>query len=595
MGLLSAINTSLNRPVELPDIKRDIKFSGVVTGEECYPDFKKLFIDIDKILLKNDTVDYNIPVEFFSYYQEKTLLGRRVIIRGRIRDNRASGFRNIMVGSIVGSYPDDNFLSRVFYHIRNYIETLFKKLFSPQNYDIATGFILGGSSRLAKSMKDIFRSAGVLHILAVSGLHIGFVIVFLSSLLIFIPIDNRIKFLIIMVGLFVYAGITGFRPSVCRAGIMAFLFGLGLVLQRNVEPLHIINITAIAFLLVNPLLFFDVGTELSFAAVYGILILYPQFEEFFLTKFKKRFIKTIMTLMVVSLSAQLFVLPLVSYYFHRVPTLAVFSNILIIPLASIIIFVLYMCILSSLVFIPLARVCGYLVSLLNSVLIHICNFFALIPGSVIFFIITPTIFLLYYLLFFKKTRFIGVVLLLVMLNLQTVASFSEAIIIKRSPYGLLITTPAQEHIFITDKKRSLRLKAFLDYQGIRELDYLIAPEKFYRVKKEFIEMVDGLHFKKIGFGRLQILLSRKFRLEFDGKRILQDWNDVRNSDSDSMEYIVANSRHIFRFRDDIAGSIFDRLLIEIRMLWAQISTFNIFINLTKIWSNKPKNSVDVEC
>ncbi len=565
VGLLSAINTSLCRPLNLPDIKRDIRFLGVVTGEEYYPDYKKLFINIDKILLKSDTIDYRIPVEFFSY-QKGTMLGKRVIIKGRIRPYKNFVFHNLLTGSIIGSYPDKNILHQLFFNIRSYIEGLFKRIFAPQDYDIATGLVLGGSGRLSKPVKEVFRRAGVLHILAVSGLHVGFVIAFLGMILIFIPVDNRIKFLIIIVGLFIYAGIIGFRPSVCRAGIMAFLFGLGLVLQRNVEPLHIINITAMAFLTVNPMLLFDVGTELSFSAVYGIIILYPELEKHFISKIENRFIKAIISIMAVSLSAQLFALPLISFYFHKIPTLAVFSNVLIVPLVSVIIFMLYISVFVSLIWMPFVHILAFFISQLIFILLYVGRFFASVPGSVLYVTISPIILLSYYLLFFKRTCFPGIVIITSFLIIFSVASFGDKIIIKHYSRGLLITTPVRENIFIAKGSGGVRAATFLDYQGLEELDYLIAARRFYRVKKRFVKAVDPLHFKHLKLGRLRILLSRNFRVEFNGRTIFQERNDGDNFKTGWIEYIVSDGNRIYKFNVSPVNSIFNHLLTELKLL-----------------------------
>ena len=246
IAILSMINTSLNTPVRLTYQGRDSTFSGTVIREEHREFYVKLLINIDEAIINNRIINYKIPVEFYTR-EHKTYLGRKLLIKGRIKNSKFANRPNLLSGNIIETDPRDTFLGGVLFSVRGYIDSMLKSLLMNEHYDLGTGLILGGSGRLKKDLKNVFVRAGVLHILAVSGLHVGFVCMFVGFILIFIPISARIKFFIIMLVLCLYTGITGFRPGVCRATLMAFLFGLSLILQRNVDGVHIINITAIIF------------------------------------------------------------------------------------------------------------------------------------------------------------------------------------------------------------------------------------------------------------------------------------------------------------------------------------------------------------
>lgn len=536
-------------------------------GEDHFEQYTKLLVDVKKVFLKHDTVDYYVLTTFYTPTRA-TYLGKILLIKGTIRPAPSADRPHILTGSIIGSYPPENVLSTIFYNVRNYVDASFKNIFNPEQYNVASGLILGGSSRIGEELREIFARAGILHILAVSGLHVGFVCFFIGLILVFVPVSSKVKFAIMMLALLLYAGITGFRPSVCRASAMAFLFGLAIILQRNVSPLHVLNLTAVIFLLVNPLLLFDVGAQLSFAAVYGILFLYPRIDTLLIKKIKRRLPQKIAMLMAISFSAQIFVSPLLIYYFHRLPTLAVISNVIIVPLASMAVFLLISCLFIGIIFMPVAKIIAIVITVLLTTLVTISKAFAHIPFSTVALSTSPVILFLIYLIFPRKTRGFAIVSILIVLTLFAIASLAHHVIIKVTPTGALISMPSGTTIFITPQHASTANAAFLTNESIDRVDYLIAPNKLYPTEKKFLALPERLYFKRVALGELSITMERDITIAYYGQRIILDRE--RGSDKDKLRYIITDGRDIYRLDTALHGSVLDHMSTDVRVLFTKL-------------------------
>ncbi len=543
-------------------------FSGTVVGEEHHERFVKLLINIERALINNKAVEYRIPVEFYSY-RRNAFLGRKISIKGRIRNSKYPNQSNILVGDIVATDMKNGRLWQVLYLVRNYIDSMLRSLLKTEHHDLGVGLILGGSGRIQEDLKNVFSRAGVLHILAVSGLHVGFVCVFAGFILFFIPVSTKIKFSIIMLILCLYAGVTGFRPSVCRATLMAFFFGLGILFQRNVEGVHIINITAIILLVISPLLIYNVAAQLSFAAVYGIFLLYPKLHSSIIKKMKGKLCKYIMVPMAVSFSAQLFVSPLLIYYFNRLPTLAVISNLIIVPIASLTIFMLFGCLMIGTFSFLFAQVISVCVSILLSLLIIISTIFANLPFSTITVYISPIFLLLLYFLCAQRLRRIVLYSIVVIAFLFSISSYSDCIIMSATPSGTLISTPDGETIFATLQQSSARCTAFLANQNMGKLDYLIAPENFYTTEKEFFQTPLPLHSKRLKFGEVIIDVAKKMSVLFRGQIVLYDSGNLDVS-KDMVQYIISNGKEMEMFSTPQYGSIIDQIMVDLRVTFVRL-------------------------
>ena len=203
-------------------------------------------------------------------------------------------------------------------------------------YGLLNALLLGEKHDLSKDLQSKFSNAGVIHILAISGLHIGLITWFLNLILYplkrIIRLRSYLPFAIILF-LWIYAFFTGLSPSVLRATTMFSLLTYGYYLQRITNPYHTLCVSAIILLVFNPFYLFDVGFQLSYSAVCSILLFRRLFGSIWAPKSK--ILKYCFGIVSVTLSAQIGVLPLTLYYFNYFPVLFLISNIIAIPIVSV--------------------------------------------------------------------------------------------------------------------------------------------------------------------------------------------------------------------------------------------------------------------
>jgi len=217
-------------------------------------------------------------------------------------------------------------------------ESIYQNLSPPQNL-ILGAMILGDKNRMPESLKTKLNVAGVRHITAVSGMHIVILSSVLMSLLLALGLwrGQAFYFSVIFISLFII--MTGAQPSGIRAGIMGGLFLLGQKIGRKSVSSRTILITAAFMLAQNPLLLLDdVGFQLSFLAVMGIIYLAPSFKNLLNgKKFTPRFLQknrgftALKEIIAMTLAAQVFTLPILVYNFGRISIMALLANVLIIP------------------------------------------------------------------------------------------------------------------------------------------------------------------------------------------------------------------------------------------------------------------------
>lgn len=204
-------------------------------------------------------------------------------------------------------------------------------LTNPKAASIANALLLGDASDLSPETRESYALTGTMHILAVSGMHVG--ILFLLLQLLCKPIPIRwLRLLSGLAGLWVYAFITGLSPSVFRAVLMFSMLGIGKEIGRQSSIYNALAFSALILVISDPSTLFHIGFQLSFLSVLGIVIFTPLIESFI--PCKNYFLRKIRTLFAVSVAAQLSTGILSLYYFHQFPTWFFISNILVVPLAA---------------------------------------------------------------------------------------------------------------------------------------------------------------------------------------------------------------------------------------------------------------------
>lgn len=206
---------------------------------------------------------------------------------------------------------------------------------SGNELSVASALILGYRADLDKELMTAYAGAGATHVLAVSGLHVGIVYVILNFLLKFL---NRYRYgrilrtIILVLLLFSYAALTGLSASVFRAATMFSFVAIGSALNRNTNIFNTLAASAFCLILYEPMIIMQVGFQLSYAAVIGIVLIQPRL--FKLYTFKNRLVDWAWSITCVSVAAQIATFPLGLLYFHQFPNLFLISNLLVIPAAA---------------------------------------------------------------------------------------------------------------------------------------------------------------------------------------------------------------------------------------------------------------------
>jgi competence protein ComEC len=213
--------------------------------------------------------------------------------------------------------------------VRKYVFDKLDNSMSEDSSSLSYASLFGDKQFISYDIKEDFYSLGIAHILAVSGLHIGIIVLVLNYVLIKLKINKKLSFILISIILIFYCYLCGFSPSVVRASIMSLtLIFADLIGEKN-DILNTISFSGCLILLISPFMIFDIGFELSFSCVFGIILLEPIFKNL-MNKFNIK--SKILSALNISLSAQLMMLPFISIYFHKISLIGILLNIFIIPL-----------------------------------------------------------------------------------------------------------------------------------------------------------------------------------------------------------------------------------------------------------------------
>lgn len=229
--------------------------------------------------------------------------------------------------------------------IRKYAFIYQKKLlrilesnFVDDELSVVSALLIGYKDLLDREIIMTYASSGAMHVLAVSGLHVGIIFLILNSLLFFL---DRIKYgkyfkaILLIIALWIYALITGLSPSVLRASTMFSFIIIGRALKRDTNIYNTLAASAFLLLIYNPFILLQVGFQLSYSAVLGIVYLQPKLYKLFHSS--NWLIDKIWAISTVSIAAQIATFPFGMYYFHQFPNYFLLSNLFVIPLATIII------------------------------------------------------------------------------------------------------------------------------------------------------------------------------------------------------------------------------------------------------------------
>lgn len=219
-------------------------------------------------------------------------------------------------------------------HVLNAIDANFSK----ESASLAKALLIGYKNELAREEKISFSRAGLSHIMAVSGLHVGFLLFPFWLVIPFfwtLKYGKQIGITLLIIILFVYAGLTDFSPSVTRASLVGILLAYGKLFHKVRNSKNLTAVAALIILLINPSDLFSIGFQLSFGAVYIILLTAPVFQRWLPVWIRLRWYGKPITIIIISFIVQIGLFPLLAYYFGEFSLVGPLANALVIPFLGI--------------------------------------------------------------------------------------------------------------------------------------------------------------------------------------------------------------------------------------------------------------------
>jgi len=237
--------------------------------------------------------------------------------------------------SIQITSEEHDFYKNTLHQARKAIDGQLKRYHNLETFSLLRGLLLADRGEISYETKTHFVNAGVIHVLAVSGLNVGFIV--LIFLLVFGRLNLFLRSGITIAGLIFYLVLTGAPASVFRATVMAVVLIIAYLSNRSTHLMNSIAIAALVVLIIDPNQFYDAGFQLSFSAVISMALLYPPIEHVInQLSIRNKILRYFILMIGLSLSAQIGTLPFTFYYFNKFSTISLLTNLIVVPTIGVI-------------------------------------------------------------------------------------------------------------------------------------------------------------------------------------------------------------------------------------------------------------------
>lgn len=435
---------------------------------------------------------------------------------------------------------------------------------SEKTAGVAYAVLTGGKDEIDSEVNDVYRSAGIVHLITVSGLHITFLSGLIAWILKKLRVNRFVNFSIITIILLLYSYICGFAPSVVRATIMGICFNLSLVFGREYDGLNSLSVAGILTLLISPLTAYDVGFQMSYACVGTIMLIARPMAELF----RKFFPRSVAGTLAVSVAAQIGVLPFLASFFSTFNLLSVFANLLIIPFFGVLFPLLVVLMLVALIIPPIAPILkvgewGF------TAIEYVARFFAgtnakinLIPFDAIVttLIFAATVTISYYVLTNARMKWIIVAAITLMMgtymmirpNLYSDRA-SVGIYENHASTSLVLKTESSEVLVVGFDENNT--KYYLSAIGESKVDYVISPVDYLSDYYGAKVILDSEGFA----GSIKYSIDNGiYTFEFDGHKILFTNLSKSGYNCSRIEQVLSSDKYDFVYAKnyDATGAYF---------------------------------------
>lgn len=396
--------------------------------------------------------------------------------------------------------------------VRNSMKGKIEQNITDATSGLLSGMLIGDKSNLPKEIQEDFRNSSLSHILAISGMHVSYVMLGITFLISKMKFSKKMSKMITIVILLFFIILTGKTASVERACFMSVYAILASLLHKMANVLASISISILIILIINPYSILDIGLQLSYGGTLGIVLIYPilkkckksKKEKAKENKFQKLIQKIkekILDIIRLTVSANLVIFPIILYQYNTMSFTFIISNLLISSIIGIIIILGFMSVFASYIFMPLAKVMFFLTQILLNILAQTAHLCAKLPFSKVYFP-TPKIYviLIYYLFLIyiilakrniisvkkiSKKIFIIFIIIVIISNLIVKVipkEFTISFIDVGQGDSMLISTPKGKRILVDgggtrdsenfDVGRQTLIPYLLN-KGITKLDYIV--------------------------------------------------------------------------------------------------------------------------
>ena len=356
-------------------------------------------------------------------------------------------------------------------------------------FHLVSSISLGAREELEPETTQSFAKTGVIHVLAVSGMNVAIIFVVLDLMLRFLKRKKGgiiLYALLILAAVWGYALITGMSASVLRAAAMFSFIVIGTNMSRHPNIYNTLAASAFVLLCFNPSLVYDVGFQLSYAAVFSIVFFHPSI--FGLLYFKYWIPDQIWTLLSVSLAAQIGTLPFLLHYFHQFPTWFLLANLMVIPLVTLILYLTFIVFAVAPIFPFLGEIMARILDWAGQGMLFSVHFVERLPYSILdslyptditLFLVVLIVVLVALFIIYKSPKaliasLISTIILLLFNNLSNYKTLSrrEVVVFNLPGKTLIALTTGMETFWLTTEKSNLidKLKYYTKpYEGFRDI------------------------------------------------------------------------------------------------------------------------------
>ena len=394
--------------------------------------------------------------------------------------------------------------------VKNSMKNKIEQNIPNETSELLSGMIIGEKSNLQKEIQEDFRNSSLSHVLAISGMHVSYVMLGITFIISKVKFSKKMSKIVTILILLFFIILTGKTASVTRACFMSSYIILASLLHKKAHVLGSISISLLIILIINPYFILDIGLQLSYGGTIGIVLIYPILKKYkkkkedesskikkIIYKIKEKILDTIL----ITLSANLVIFPIVLFHYNTMSFTFIISNLLISPIIGIIIILGFLTVFVSYIISPISKIMFFILQIFLKLLAQIAHFCAELPLSKVYFpkpkiylIAIYYLFLIYIILLKNKITevkrinrklisiFIIIVIILNLILNFIPKTFTISFIDVGQGDSMLISTPKGKNILIDgggskdEENFNVGKQTLIPYllnKGITKLDYIL--------------------------------------------------------------------------------------------------------------------------